>query len=561
MKSIPEFLLGKRLFLVVGLLSLFYIPAVEAQEWQKHPSFANSYYGNVYDVPVDETGVPDSLVPVVSDTNIARGSYGMALGDFDNDGLADYLIGGRSTSTGKACIELHLSLGAPLLFANDLVVTPEGWSVCDIVSDFAVADFDLDGNLDFSVNDTCGKKVHIFFGKGDGTFQETDPLSLPFQSFGLDTEDVDGDGLADLVAVNWYGHPAYNKLPVEVFLNDGTGGFSQQTLLLDSPYTRSFYPVSSRGIALGDFDGDGFPDLVTSPPAPEYRDKKMLVFNRGRGDGTFGQTPLLSGEVSESVVAGYVEHGGLAKEDVNDDGYPDLIAANYMRGDVLVYFGKGDGTFEVAVSGAEHAMSGGSLTGMATLPLSPVNHKPQADAGGPYFVVTDDVFLVVNPRTLNMDSNGNWVKASIESDPEGDAIVTLDGTRSEDPDGDELSYAWTVRSKMGDVYTRGGSQPVLELPAGSYTVELVVSDGQDFSDVLPVAALEVVSVDVSHLGPHDLFLNGIPASVARPNETGLVAKFPRREFNRTLEPGTAVSVELTGTVHGYDEIKVIGRAK
>ena len=92
MKSIPKHSLGTRLLFIIGLFSLFWNPAVKAQEWKEHPSFASSYYGRVYHVLLDEKGHLGSLVHVVSATDIKRGSYGMDLGDFDNDGPVDYLI-------------------------------------------------------------------------------------------------------------------------------------------------------------------------------------------------------------------------------------------------------------------------------------------------------------------------------------------------------------------------------------------------------------------------------------------------------------------------------------
>ncbi len=72
------------------------------------------------------------------------------------------------------------------------------------------------------------------------------------------------------------------------------------------------------------------------------------------------------------------------------------------------------------------------------------NQPPVADAGGPY------------------------------SGTEGQ-LVQFDGTGSSDPDGDPLSYSWT----LSDGRTMTGSQPSISFAtAGSYTVTLVVSDGQ-----------------------------------------------------------------------------------
>ena len=77
--------------------------------------------------------------------------------------------------------------------------------------------------------------------------------------------------------------------------------------------------------------------------------------------------------------------------------------------------------------------------------------------------------------------------ASPTSVPVGDAhttVVTLDGSASTDPDGDALTYIWTVPS---GVFVNGTSAtsviPQVTFPGtGPYNVTLAVSDGRGGSD-------------------------------------------------------------------------------
>jgi len=111
-------------------------------------------------------------------------------------------------------------------------------------------------------------------------------------------------------------------------------------LTFGSPMT---YSVGSRPayVAVGDFDGDGKPDLAVVNSG----DNTVSVL-RGRGDGTFAPAITYTVGVSpEYVVA----------RDVNGDGKPDLVVANSGDNTVSVLFGRGDGTFASPVSYAAGA--------------------------------------------------------------------------------------------------------------------------------------------------------------------------------------------------------------
>src|SRR3989442_975233 len=91
-----------------------------------------------------------------------------------------------------------------------------------------------------------------------------------------------------------------------------------------------------RPVAVGDFNGDGRPDLAV---ANNYSNDVSVLL--GNGDGTF--------QPAQSYVVGNYP-GSVAVGDFNGDGRPDLAVTNAISNTVSVLLGNGDGTFQPAQS-------------------------------------------------------------------------------------------------------------------------------------------------------------------------------------------------------------------
>jgi hypothetical protein len=90
---------------------------------------------------------------------------------------------------------------------------------------------------------------------------------------------------------------------------------------------------------------------------------------------------------------------------------------------------------------------------------------------------------------------------------DGVAKVILDGTGSYDDDGQPLTYLWTWTID-GNNFTATGPSPIITLPAGEHTIELIVNDGLDNSDPNWVTVIVIPPVETSvNLTPKTLNLD------------------------------------------------------
>ena len=169
----------------------------------------------------------------------------------------------------------------------------------------AAGDYDNDGREDIYVTAYGGNK--LYRNNGDGTFtDETQKAGVGGSGWSTSAAwvDLDGDGFLDLVVARyiqwdwddrWCGehregyrsfcHPdVFMPIPMLVYHNNGNGTFTEEAhkLGLDKP-------AKALGIAIGDFDNDGHPDIFVA------NDSMVEFLFRNKGDGTFEEVGLQAG--------------------------------------------------------------------------------------------------------------------------------------------------------------------------------------------------------------------------------------------------------------------------
>src|SRR5262249_2960500 len=142
-----------------------------------------------------------------------------------------------------------------------------------------VGDFNGDGQQDLAVtsissaNDYLNGDVGVLLGTGNGGFQAALNFSAGLPPRGLAVGDFNGDGHQDIVATNYSGSPT---LPGNVTILLGTGTGSFQTL--NGPAV-GLNPLS---VKVGDFDGDGKPDLAVANGGAGRKVSALLWQRTGR---------------------------------------------------------------------------------------------------------------------------------------------------------------------------------------------------------------------------------------------------------------------------------------
>jgi hypothetical protein len=273
----------------------------------------------------------------------------VAVADVNGDGRLDLLVANVCESIGN-CANGLVSV---LLGNGDGTFQPAvsyasgGYSAYSVV----VGDVNGDGKPDLLVANACNSAsnctngvIGVLLGNGDGTFQ----AAVSYGSGGTSSNavavaDVNGDGKPDVIVSNFYaGNGNYSQSTVGVLLGNGDGTFRAAV----SYDPGGVYAVS---VGVGDVNADGKPDLLVASQCVSSTNcaNGTVGVLLGNGNGTF-QSPV-------TYASGGANATSIALGDFNGDGKPDLAVSNQcatsincfsVNGTVGILMNNGDGTFQ-----------------------------------------------------------------------------------------------------------------------------------------------------------------------------------------------------------------------
>ena len=263
-----------------------------------------------------------------------RWGFGVAVGDYDNDGWPDIYV----ANYGKNRLYHNNHDGTFSDVAEKAGVALGGWSAGP-----SWGDYDHDGRLDLFVPgyakfdpdhaqscDFMGTKLscgplgmqgetdHLFHNNGDGTLTDvstaagvSDPKG--YYGFASTFVDVDDDGWVDLLVAN-------DSRPNYLYRNRRNGTFEEVGYLSGFALTEDGRPMASMGIAVGDYNRDGRVDFYVSNFSDDYS-----VLFKNEGGGILSDVTYQAGLVEPTIP---FLKWGTGFLDFDNDGLLDIFVAN-----------------------------------------------------------------------------------------------------------------------------------------------------------------------------------------------------------------------------------------
>jgi hypothetical protein len=315
-----------------GFADLYFVNGADMPSLEKtSPRYRNRLFRNNHDL---------TFTDVTEKAGVAGSGYGMgvAVGDFDNDGRPDLFV--TSVNENKLFHNngdgTFTDVTAKAGVSGGLFAGKKMWSV-----GAAWVDYNNDGLLDLFVANYCqwdpnnetpcalnGTRVFcnprmykplpntLYRNNGDGTFTdvsvETGIAAHPGRGMGVAVADFDGDGFPDIFVAN-------DDLPNQLFHNKGGKSFEEVADETGVSLTEGGNVISGMGVDFRDMFNRGLPDLWITAI-----EKQTFPLFKNLGHGQFAEGTAMAGlGLATAEMSGWSN----AIVDLDNDGWKDLYVA------------------------------------------------------------------------------------------------------------------------------------------------------------------------------------------------------------------------------------------
>ncbi|CAF1230221.1 unnamed protein product [Rotaria sordida] len=237
--------------------------------------------------------------------------------DLNHDNQIDIVTG----NSGSSSVSVLLGHGD----GNFTTAAIYSAGIGSMPSRIAVGDIDNDNHLDIVSANTGSSSIGIFYGYGNGSFSSVTIYSTAMSSYpqAIAIGDINNDNLLDIVI------SVINPGGLFFFVGHNNRSFRMiefySTGLHSTPYS----------IALADFNHDNRLDVVIANAY--FNEMRVLM---GHGNGTFGKERIYP-TGSESLPYFVIV------TDFNQDDQLDIIISCFRNGQLLIFFGYGNGDFKL----------------------------------------------------------------------------------------------------------------------------------------------------------------------------------------------------------------------
>jgi hypothetical protein len=268
------------------------------------------------------TGSSTPSFSAKTDFTLGSSPVSVGIADVNGDGKPDIVVANHNDNTVSVLINTtQTGASVPSFSAKaDFAVGNHPFSV-------AVADVNGDGKPDIVTANNSDSTVSVLLnttstGAATPTFSAKSGFAVGSRPYSVTTSDVNGDGKPDIIAAN------YGNNTVSVLLNTTPTGSSTVTFAAKSDFSTGATPYF---VATADVNGDGKPDIVVTDLT--LNTVSVLIDTTSTGSSTAAFS------VKSDFSTGALPYS-IAIADLNGDGKPDIVTANYTDNTVSVLLNK-----------------------------------------------------------------------------------------------------------------------------------------------------------------------------------------------------------------------------